>query len=200
MIIFPAFYTMTAVGELTYFIHKGAVDHYYDTVYRQEALDAFFVGDYLFLKWQYFWISHHSLQKRHCQELQKPFSIYIYHNDNDKLLSKHFLFYFIILLKWLSVIRSGLEQKAPPGSCSLISVINSVHVDDKKDVITANVCAHKSRCSSATHQQTALSLSECHRCSDASCLMRPNVSKSNSHLAWNWVINLMKASVDCNWV
>lgn len=45
-------------------------------------------------------------------------------------------------VKWPSVIRSDWERKAPPGSCSLISLINSVHVDDKKDVITASVCAH----------------------------------------------------------
>lgn len=81
----------------------------------------------------------------------------------------------------LSFIRR--EHQVTPRSCSLISVINSVHVDDKRDAITASVCAHQSQCSSATHQHASF-LCQCQGCSDASCLMRPIVTKRNgSYLA-----------------
>lgn len=41
-------YTITAVGELTHFIHKGAVDVCYDTVDHQETSNSFW-GVGLFL-------------------------------------------------------------------------------------------------------------------------------------------------------
>lgn len=66
-------------------------------------------------------------------------------NDIKNLLSKHVFVFFVVVVKLpyiLSVITR--EHHPTPGSCSLISVINSVHVDDKRDVITASVCAHQS--------------------------------------------------------
>lgn len=63
-------------------------------------------------------------------------------NYIKNLLSEHFYVFFVKLPYILSVIRRG--HQLTPGSCSLISVINSVHVDDKRDAITASVCAHQS--------------------------------------------------------
>lgn len=40
---------MTAVGELTDFIHKGAVDVWYGAVDHQESSNSFWVVDYLFI-------------------------------------------------------------------------------------------------------------------------------------------------------
>lgn len=58
---------MTAVGELTDFIHKGAVDVEYGAVDHQESSNSFWVVDYLFIylfydERQYFGISYLSVQ------------------------------------------------------------------------------------------------------------------------------------------
>lgn len=66
-------------------------------------------------------------------------------NDIKNLLSELVFFVVIFVVKlayMLSVITR--EHHPTPGSCSLITVINSVHVDDKSDGVTASVCAHQS--------------------------------------------------------